>query len=132
MNRFSVLIISIFLLFTGCVGLQFTGTAPPNQAFAYRTSLPSVGESATAIPSETNNSLVAIPMHVGYGVSNSWVELYFTDPINPASRQITGGVDAPLVAAIDSEHLSVDAAIYSLSWLWCTNRFFEDAIPKLG
>ncbi|MBI2757282.1 MAG: DUF1669 domain-containing protein [Chloroflexi bacterium] len=59
--------------------------------------------------------LTEIPMQIGYGVSDSWFELYFTDPTNPLAKQIAGGPDGPLVAAIDSARVSVDAAMYSLS-----------------
>jgi len=59
--------------------------------------------------------LTQIPMQVGYGVSGPWFELYFTDPTNPLSKQIAGGPDGPLVAAIDSARVSVDMAAYSLS-----------------
>jgi phosphatidylserine/phosphatidylglycerophosphate/cardiolipin synthase-like enzyme len=54
-------------------------------------------------------------LQVGYGVSSSWFELYFTDPVNPAARQLTGGPDGPLAEAIDAAQLSVDAALYSMS-----------------
>jgi phosphatidylserine/phosphatidylglycerophosphate/cardiolipin synthase-like enzyme len=52
---------------------------------------------------------------VGYGVRGSWFELYFTDPANPVSRQGTGGVDGPLVDAIDAARLSIEVAAYSLT-----------------
>lgn len=61
------------------------------------------------------NSPTLIPLLVGYDVHGSWFDLYFTDPTNPDGKQITGGPDGPLVSAIDSARLSVDAAIYSLS-----------------
>lgn len=60
-------------------------------------------------------ALTKIPLQVGYGVRGPWFELYFTDPTNPAAKQITGGPDGPLVDAINSARLSVDAAMYSLS-----------------
>lgn len=59
--------------------------------------------------------LTQIPMQIGYGVSGPWFELYFTDPTNPLGKQIAGGPDGPLVAAIDSARVSVDVAAYSLS-----------------
>jgi phosphatidylserine/phosphatidylglycerophosphate/cardiolipin synthase-like enzyme len=61
------------------------------------------------------DELVPIPLHVGYGVRGSWFELYFTDPQNPASGQFSGGIDSPLVQAIDDARLSVHAAMYSLT-----------------
>lgn len=44
----------------------------------------------------------------------AWYELYFTNPASPLAPQATGGVDGPLVVAIDSARLSVDVAAYSL------------------
>jgi phosphatidylserine/phosphatidylglycerophosphate/cardiolipin synthase-like enzyme len=48
-------------------------------------------------------------------VRGSWFELYFTDPANPFSSQGSGGVDGPLVEAIDAARLSIDVAAYSIS-----------------
>lgn len=64
---------------------------------------------------ESPSALIEIDLPVGYGYQSDWFELYFTDPANPLSSQMTGGVDGPLAAAIDSARLSVDVAIYSLS-----------------
>lgn len=60
-------------------------------------------------------STTQISMHAAYGIRGPWFELYFTDPSNSASTQLTGGLDEPLVKAIDAARLSVHAAIYSLS-----------------
>jgi phosphatidylserine/phosphatidylglycerophosphate/cardiolipin synthase-like enzyme len=59
--------------------------------------------------------LTPIDLESGYGVKGSWFELYFTDPTSPLSSQGTGGVDGPLVKAIDAARLSIDVAAYSLS-----------------
>jgi len=59
--------------------------------------------------------LTPIDLQVGYGVKGSWFELYFTDPANPFSSQGTGGVDGPLVEAINNARLNVDVAAYSIS-----------------
>ncbi len=64
---------------------------------------------------ETPITLTEIPLEAGYGVDGDWFQLYFTNPQSPLASQQTGGVDAPLAAAIDSARLSVDVAIYSLS-----------------
>src|ERR1041384_7022563 len=58
--------------------------------------------------------ITPVQLQVGYGVRGPWFELYFTDPANPLSFQGSGGVDGPLVAAIDAAHLSIDVAAYSL------------------
>ena len=56
-----------------------------------------------------------IELQSGYGVRGAWYELYFTDPASPLASQATGGVDGPLVEAIDAARLSIDVAAYSLS-----------------
>jgi phosphatidylserine/phosphatidylglycerophosphate/cardiolipin synthase-like enzyme len=67
-------------------------------------------------PIATNTTrLTPIDIKVGYGVRGSWFELYFTDPLNPTSSQGTGGVDGPLVDAIDAARMSIDVAAYSLT-----------------
>lgn len=67
------------------------------------------------VTSTPNGDLTPIDLQTGYGVRGSWFELYFTDPANPFSSQGTGGVDTPLVKAIDAARLSIDVAAYSLS-----------------
>jgi phosphatidylserine/phosphatidylglycerophosphate/cardiolipin synthase-like enzyme len=82
---------------------------------------PAVHESPTSASASrttstaSSESLSNIPIAVGYGVDGGWYQLYFTDPTNAAADQIDGGPDGPLVEAIDSARLSVDAAMYSLS-----------------
>ncbi len=60
-------------------------------------------------------SVTPIELQAGYGARGSWFELYFTDPTSPLASQGTGGVDGPLVEAIDAARLSIDVAAYSLS-----------------
>lgn len=76
------------------------------------TSTPNIEITETSTPS---TELTPIDLQTGYGVKGSWFELYFTDPVDPFSSQGTGGVDVPLVAAIDAARLSVDVAAYSLT-----------------
>lgn len=63
----------------------------------------------------TDSELTPIDLPVGYGVRGSWFELYFTDPADPVSPQGTGGVDGPVVDALDAARLSIDVAAYSIS-----------------
>ena len=63
----------------------------------------------------TSTFLRDIPLGAGYGVDGGWFELYFTNPQSPLASQNTGGPDGPLASAIDTAHLSVDVAAYSLS-----------------
>ena len=73
---------------------------------------PSAEPEITVTPS---TELTPIDLQTGYGVSGGWFELYFTDPADPFSSQATGGVDGPLVEAINAARLSVDVAAYSLT-----------------
>ena len=76
------------------------------------TPTPDVDITETASP---GGDLTPIELEAGYGVKGTWFELYFTNPESPLSPQGTGGVDGPLVNAIDNAKLSVDVAAYSLS-----------------
>lgn len=67
------------------------------------------------ITSTPGIELTPIELEAGYGVKGAWFELYFTDPTSPLSSQATGGVDGPLVDAIDEARLSIDVAAYSIS-----------------
>ena len=91
------------LLFLVCLILSACGDLPPT---------PSPEPQDTSTPS---TELTPIDLQVGYGVRGPWFELYFTDPANPLSSQGTGGVDGPLVEAVDAARLSIDLAAYSLS-----------------
>lgn len=102
MNRLrllSFLFLSLCLLLSACADITPTPTSE-------------VDSTVTASPS---GELTPIDLEAGYGVKGSWFELYFTDPGNPFSAQGTGGVDGPLVKALDDAKLSIDVAAYSLS-----------------
>jgi phosphatidylserine/phosphatidylglycerophosphate/cardiolipin synthase-like enzyme len=100
-HRFAPLLLVAILVLSACGNLVPTATSTPQTDFT------PVATTAT--------DLTPIELPVGYGVRGSWFELYFTDPANPVSRQGTGGVDGPLVDAIDAARLSIDIAAYSLS-----------------
>jgi phosphatidylserine/phosphatidylglycerophosphate/cardiolipin synthase-like enzyme len=97
-RRFASLLLLIVFLLSACE--NDLSTPPPVEV----------------TPASTGEvQLTPIDLPVGYGVRGPWFELYFTDPANPVSRQGTGGVDGPLVDAIDAARLSIDVAAYSLS-----------------
>jgi phosphatidylserine/phosphatidylglycerophosphate/cardiolipin synthase-like enzyme len=78
--------------------------------------IPSISITETSIPQTTpGTDLTPIELQAGYGVRGAWFELYFTNPASSLSPQGTGGVDGPLVEAIDAARLSIDVAAYSLS-----------------
>jgi phosphatidylserine/phosphatidylglycerophosphate/cardiolipin synthase-like enzyme len=79
--------------------------------------VPAVPTVETNIPltPTSRTGVTPIELQAGYGVHGPWFELYFTNPASPLSPQGTGGVDGPLVEAIDAARLSIDVAAYSLS-----------------
>ena len=103
MKKTTMYILALLILMTACESSTLTETsAPPT---------PLITDSATEAPAP----LTEILLGAGYGVDGGWFELYFTNPESPLASQETGGIDAPLAAAIDSARLTVDVAIYSLS-----------------
>ena len=70
---------------------------------------------AIPVPSTAGTEMTPIDLQAGYGVRGPWFELYFTNPASPLSSQATGGVDGPLVEAIDAARLSIDVAAYSIT-----------------
>ncbi|HEY3473272.1 MAG TPA: phospholipase D-like domain-containing protein, partial [Anaerolineales bacterium] len=97
-RSFSVLLVVSFLL-SACGNVPLVPTTETN----------------VPVPPTSGTGLTPIDLQAGYGVRGSWFELYFTNPASPLSPQGTGGVDGPIVAAIDAARLSVDVAAYSLS-----------------
>ena len=111
MKKAPVYIFVILILMTACeFSTPIENPAPPDSPTA--SALTSAEADSAAQASIT---LTEISLGAGYGVDGGWFELYFTDPESPLASQKTGGVDAPLVDAIDSARLTVDVAIYSLS-----------------
>jgi len=94
--------LSIFLLLG--ILLSACGNIP-------QISTPAVNGTQRATP---GTHITPIELQSGYGVHGAWYELYFTDPASPLASQATGGVDGPLVEALDAARLSIDVAAYSL------------------
>ncbi|HEX8993492.1 MAG TPA: phospholipase D-like domain-containing protein [Anaerolineales bacterium] len=95
------------------ISLSLAACEPAPVAVATRALVVSPTAASASTPSQ------AIPRELslasGYGFDGGWYQLYFTDPSNPSSAQLSGGPDEPLASAIDSAQLTIDAAIYSLS-----------------
>ncbi len=106
------ILVAIFALTAALVACSYAPTGPRPTAES-PAPLPSSGTSEPLTGGL--DDLAPVPLHVGYGVRGRWFELYFTDPANPASAQISGGIEEPLVAAVEGAKLSVHAAIYSLT-----------------
>lgn len=113
----------LYSLFIVCLFLSSCGIDLPIPATETETSTTATPSTETDVPptptfdfnptSETN--ITPIELQAGYGVRGPWFELYFTNPTSPLASQGTGGVDGPLVEAIDAARLSIDVAAYSLS-----------------
>ncbi len=110
MKKLLILLLASLTLLAAC---DIPTTAPPT---------PPNPDSVTGTVAPT---LEVIPLPVGFGSSGGWYALYFTDPLDPLSAQRTGGIDGPLVAAIDSARLTLDVAIYSIGL-----RSIRDAIIR--
>jgi phosphatidylserine/phosphatidylglycerophosphate/cardiolipin synthase-like enzyme len=113
LKRISIYVLLVTLLFA-CAPL------PATSPVGGTVTEPPAVETVTPPPVGTDTPmggqrLEPIPVHVGYGAKGSFFEVYFTDPMNPAASQQTGGVEQALIASIDAARLSVDVAIYSLS-----------------
>lgn len=96
-NRFKYLLIILMLSLSACA--EVTTTATPDADI-------------TQTPAD---EVVPIDLQAGYGLRGPWFEVYVTNPDSPLSPQGTGGIDGPLVEAIDAARLSVDAAAYSIT-----------------
>lgn len=96
-NRFVVLSLVAIVVLSACVDV--TPTSTPE------------GE-LTPTPAD---EYTPIDLQAGYGLRGPWFELYMTNPESPLSPQGTGGVDGPLVGAIDAARLSIDVAAYSIT-----------------
>ena len=93
------------ILLVGCFVIAACGNVPP---------VP-VTETSISLTPTSGTTITPIELQSGYGVRGAWFELYFTNPASPLSPQGTGGLDGPIVDAIDAARLSVDVAAYSLS-----------------
>ncbi|MBI5823777.1 MAG: DUF1669 domain-containing protein [Chloroflexi bacterium] len=100
MKKNLTLLFVMLILLTACDSPTATPQTPPT---------------VDSVTEEPSTPLTEIPLPAGYGVDGGWFQLYFTNPESPLASQETGGIDVPLVDAIDSAILSVDVAVYSLS-----------------
>ncbi len=96
-----ILVVVLILFLASCTPPPFT----PTPTIAVDT------EPGTQVPMTP----VVVQLPAAYGVKGPWYELYFTNPESPVASQRTGGADIPLVDAIESARLTIDAAMYSLS-----------------
>lgn len=73
---------------------------------------------ATEVPATENPSgefFSSVPVRSGFGYRAPWIEVYFTDPVNPLAARQVGGIDAFISAAIVAAKESVDIALRNLN-----------------
>src|SRR5215510_228365 len=111
---YCALIAFAFLLQACGSGAEIQTTPPPVATELGNATQPQVTEAAATeiVPSEF---FTTIPLRSGFGFRSSWLELYFTDPVNPLATREVGGVDAFLSSAIVAARESVDIALRNLN-----------------
>jgi phosphatidylserine/phosphatidylglycerophosphate/cardiolipin synthase-like enzyme len=108
-------LIGCALLLQACGnGAEIQTTPPPIATEPVSATQPPVTEAVATeiVPSEFFTS---VPLRSGFGFRSSWLELYFTDPVNPLAAREVGGVDAFLASAIVAAKESVDVALRNLN-----------------
>lgn len=97
LKRFVYLLVLLSLLLSACG--ENTSTVTP-------------GADITQTPGD---EVVLIDLQAGYGLRGPWFDAYVTNPDSPLAPQGTGGIDGPLVEAVNAARLSVDVAAYSVT-----------------
>lgn len=108
-------LIGFALLLQACGnGGEIQTTPPPVVTEPIIATQPPVTEAVATeiVPSEF---FAPVPLRSGFGFRSSWLELYFTDPVNPLAAREVGGVDAFLSSAIVAARESVDVALRNLN-----------------
>lgn len=108
-------LIGFALLLQACgSGGEIQTTPPPVATEPASATQPQVAE-AVATETVPSEFFTTVPLRSGFGFRSSWLELYFTDPVNPLATREVGGVDAFLSSAIVAARESVDIALRNLN-----------------
>lgn len=105
MKRVFLLFLLLFIT-AACDGLPETPGVMLVTPLVAEATVPAASASATG---------EALLLQAGYGYRGAFYEIYFTDPFRPAARKQEGGIDIPLVRAIEQARISVEVAVYSMS-----------------
>ena len=106
-------LIGFALLLQACGGAGLETLVPVATETVVAATQPSITEGiATAIQGEF---FATVPLRSGFGYRAPWLEVYFTDPVNPLSVREVGGVDAFISAAIVAAKESVDVSLRNLN-----------------
>ena len=114
LNKGYLALIGIALLLHACRGAGLeTNTPIATETAGAVTQLPiTEGGLTQGVPGEF---FANVPLRSGFGYRAPWLEVYFTDPVNPLALREVGGVDAFVSAAIVAARESVDVSLRNLN-----------------
>jgi phosphatidylserine/phosphatidylglycerophosphate/cardiolipin synthase-like enzyme len=114
LNKGYLALIGIALLLQACRGAGLETNVPVDtETVGAATQLPITEGGIT--PSVPGEFFANVPLRSGFGYRAPWLEVYFTDPVNPLALREVGGVDAFVSAAIVAARESVDVSLRNLN-----------------
>src|SRR5688572_29661325 len=90
-------LIGFALILQACRGAGLQTLVPVATETVIATQSPVTEGSVTQAPGEF---FATVPIRSGFGYRAPWLEVYFTDPVNPLAVREVGGVDAFVSSAI--------------------------------
>jgi len=114
LNKGYLALIGIALILQACRGAGLETNIPvATETVGAAIQLPITEGGVT--PSVPGEFFANVPLRSGFGYRAPWLEVYFTDPVNPLSVREVGGVDALVSAAIAAAKESVDVSLRNLN-----------------
>jgi len=114
LNKGYLALIGIVLILQACRGAGLETNAPiATETAGAATQLPVTNGGLT--PGVPGEFFANVPLRSGFGYRAPWLEVYFTDPVNPLALREVGGVDAFVSAAIVAARESVDVSLRNLN-----------------
>ena len=114
-NKGYCALMGLAILLQACGSGGEIPTTPPLSATEPVSATQPPATEAVATEIAPSEFFTSVPLRSGFGYRSSWLELYFTDPVNPLAAREVGGVDAFLASAIVAARESVDVALRNLN-----------------
>ncbi|HVF26365.1 MAG TPA: phospholipase D-like domain-containing protein [Anaerolineales bacterium] len=114
LNKGYLALMGIALLLQACRGAGLETNTPIAAETAGAATQLAITEGGVT-PSVPGEFFANVPLRSGFGYRASWLEVYFTDPVNPLAVREVGGVDAFVSAAIVAARESVDVSLRNLN-----------------